>query len=57
MRRRTPVSVITEPDQERTSDRDWGLEKFLAQQAKRQKKENRQLIRRLKRRARNKKWG
>jgi hypothetical protein len=57
VRRRTPVRVIKASENVSTSDRDYGLEKFLAQQAKRQKKENRELIRRLKRRTRNRKRG
>ena len=55
VRRRTPVRVAKASVEVSTSDRDRSLEKFLVQQAKRQKKENRELIRRLKRRARNSK--
>jgi hypothetical protein len=55
VRRRTPVRVSKDTKETSTSDRDRSLERFLAQQAKRQKKENRELIRRLKRRARNSK--
>ncbi len=57
VRRRTPIRVIKASENVTTADRDYGLEKFLAQQAKRQKRENRELIRRLKRRVRNSKRG
>ena len=55
VRRRTPVRAPKASEEVNTSDRDRSLERFLVQQAKRQKKENRELIRRLKRRARNSK--
>ena len=57
VRRRTPFRPPKVSENATTSDRDYGLEKFLAQQAKRQKRENRELIRRLKRRIRNSKRG
>ena len=57
VRRRTPVRTPRASEQKRSSNRDTGLDRFFLQQAKRQKKENRDLWRRLKRQARNKKRG
>ncbi len=58
VRRRTPFRKSRGSEELRsTADRDYGLEKFIAQQAKRQKRENRELLRRLKRQARARKRG
>ncbi|MCR4339038.1 MAG: hypothetical protein NUW01_04025, partial [Gemmatimonadaceae bacterium] len=48
VRRRTPLATVTEKKLESTENRDRGLERFLHQQEKRQIKENRDIMKRLK---------
>ncbi len=52
VRRRVPVRIKVENPMESTTDRDRGLERFLARQNKRQQREHRALMKRLKAKAR-----